>query len=58
MVEPSDARTPRWVKVFAIAGVAVVVLVVVLLLTGHGPGRHLRHGGSRPVPSAPGGPAW
>jgi hypothetical protein len=33
-------RTPRWVKVFAIAGVLVVVLVIVALLGGHGPGRH------------------
>jgi hypothetical protein len=28
------------VTVFAIVGVAVVLLVVVLVLAGHGPGRH------------------
>jgi hypothetical protein len=32
--------TPRWVKVFAIVGIVVVVLVIVMLFTGHGPGRH------------------
>lgn len=42
----SRPRTPRWVKVFAIIG-ALVALLVVLMLTGalgkgHGPGRHLR----------------
>jgi hypothetical protein len=41
-VEPSGA--PRWVKVFAVLGVVVVALIVVMLLTGHGPGRHMRHG--------------
>ena len=50
MTEPSSApgvrRTgaPRWVKVFAIVGVVLVVLVVVALLSGHGPGRHMNHG--------------
>lgn len=33
--------TPRWVKVFGIVALAVVVLVVIALLSGgHGPGRH------------------
>lgn len=31
---------PRWVKVFAVVGALLVVLVVVLLVSGHGPGRH------------------
>jgi hypothetical protein len=31
---------PRWVKVFGIIAVVVVVLVIVALLSGHGPGRH------------------
>ena len=35
------AGTPRWVKVFGIVALAVVVLVVILMLMGgHGPGRH------------------
>jgi ABC-type transporter Mla subunit MlaD len=43
-MEPAREPTPRWVKVFAIIALVVVVLFVVLLLTGrggeHGPGRH------------------
>lgn len=35
-----DPGRPPWVTVFAIVGVAVVLLVVVLVLAGHGPGRH------------------
>jgi hypothetical protein len=50
MADPSphtdDAPgTPRWVKVFGIAGIVLALLVVVMLLVGgpgdHGPGRHL-----------------
>jgi hypothetical protein len=33
--------TPRWVKVFGVVALVLVVLAVVLLLVGgHGPGRH------------------
>lgn len=37
-----DTSTPRWVKVFGIIGLILVLLFVILLLTGrdHGPGRH------------------
>jgi hypothetical protein len=38
------AGMPRWVKVFGIIAIVVVLLFVILLLTGgpgsHGPGRH------------------
>jgi hypothetical protein len=36
------AGPPRWVKVFAIITLALVVLVLIVLLAGgnHGPGRH------------------
>ena len=48
---------PRWVKVFGVIGV-VVLLIIVMLLTGHGPDRHL-HGGppghGTSVRLAPGG---
>ena len=37
----STAGTPRWVKVFGIIAVALALLFVVLLLAGHGPGRHM-----------------
>jgi hypothetical protein len=41
-----DTGTPRWVKVFGILALVVVLLFAVLLLArgpggrGHGPGRH------------------
>jgi hypothetical protein len=40
---------PRWVKIFAIGGAILVALVVVLLLSGHGPGRHGQAAGSYSV---------
>ena len=44
-VEPgrgSPPGTPRWVKVFGLIGIILVMLFVLGLLTGrhHGPGRH------------------
>ena len=46
----STTGTPRWVRVFGIIAIVLVLLVVVLLLTGgpgrHGPGRHLPSGGA------------
>jgi hypothetical protein len=45
---PPYPGTPRWVKVFGIIAVVVVLLFVILLLTGgpgrHGPGRHIPSG--------------
>jgi hypothetical protein len=41
--EPTPG-TPRWVKVFAIVGAVVALLIVIMLLTGHGPSQHM-HGG-------------
>jgi hypothetical protein len=35
--------TPRWVKVFGIIALVVVLLVAIMLISGHGPGRHM-HG--------------
>jgi hypothetical protein len=33
--------TPRWVKVFGIATLILILLIGIMLLTGnHGPGRH------------------
>ena len=45
--------TPRWVKVFGIIVVLVLLVVVVHLFSGgsHGPGRHIpamQHGGQQP----------
>jgi hypothetical protein len=42
----STTGTPRWVKVFGIVALVLVLLFLVLLLTGnHGPGRHSSGGG-------------
>ncbi|MEV6629178.1 hypothetical protein AB0M54_00305 [Actinoplanes sp. NPDC051470] len=41
---------PRWVKGFVIAGLVLVALVAVMLLAGHGPGRHGHH--ALPTPAA------
>ena len=63
MTEPSPAReterpgTPRWVKVFAITGGLIVLLLVVALLAGHGPGRHMHRGMGDPAPAVS-GPQW
>jgi predicted metalloprotease len=52
--EAGGDEVPRWVKAFVTIGIALVVLVVVALLTGHGPGRHLGHGiGQHPTAVAP-----
>jgi hypothetical protein len=54
----STPSTPRWVKVFGIIALVVVLLFVILLFTRgpHRPGRHmpLRHasGHTSPVPHA------
>lgn len=39
----AKTEMPRWVKVFLLIGVALIILITVMLLTGHGPGRHMNH---------------
>jgi hypothetical protein len=46
---PSANRMPRLVKVFAVVGAIIAVGLVVMLLTGHDPGRHMRHSGAPPA---------
>ena len=41
---PPYPGTPRWVKAFGIIAIVVALLVVFMLLTGHGPGRHTPYG--------------
>jgi hypothetical protein len=48
----APAGIPRWVKVFGIVVLAILVLVVGMLLTGHGPGRHLSSAERGPSPLA------
>lgn len=49
---PDDARMPRWVKASFIAGAAVIVILAILMLLGHGPGQHMQHLAT-PAQSAP-----
>jgi hypothetical protein len=44
-----DTGTPRWVRVFGIIGIIVVLLFVILHLTGGGVGGHrlMEHGVSQ-----------
>ena len=49
--EPVPA--PRWVKVALVIGIAVALLIIVMLISGHGPGRHMgTHGGAGLPPSS------
>jgi ABC-type transporter Mla subunit MlaD len=53
--DTQTAGTPRWVKVFGIIALVVVVLFVVMIIAGrgdHGPGRHT--GGDIPFARAGG----
>ena len=46
---PAYPGTPRWVKVFGIIALALVLLVVIMMFAGggsHGPGRHAPSGGA------------
>lgn len=52
--DPGDyPGTPRWVKVFGIVALVLVVVLVVIMATGvggeHGPRRHMPSGGAAGV---------
>jgi hypothetical protein len=61
MVDPSrypdteSQTTPRWVKVFGIIGLVVVLLFIVMLFApgSHGPGRHMRGPQTPPAERGP-----
>ena len=60
MADPPPYSTPRWVKVFGIIALVLVLLVVIMMFTGvggdHGPGRHIPSGDAVETPSGdPGG---
>jgi hypothetical protein len=38
-----DTGTPRWVKVFGIIAIVLVLLLVIIHLTGHSPSGHTSH---------------
>ena len=46
--EPDPA--PRWVKVALVIGIAVALLIIVMLISGHGPGRHMGTQGGAGLP--------
>jgi hypothetical protein len=48
-----DQGTPRWVRLSGFAAIGVAVLVVVMLLAGHGPGRHIPQAIPNEAPPAP-----
>ena len=56
MSQSSATGTPRWVKVFVIITLVLVLLVVAMLVTGlggeHGPGRHIPSADPAGTPSA------
>ncbi|WP_327010543.1 hypothetical protein OHA72_26735 [Dactylosporangium sp. NBC_01737] len=60
MANEDDAtRMPRWVKIVGAAAVVLVVLLIVALLSGHGPGRHMGgHGASAPLTAVDGVAGW
>jgi hypothetical protein len=55
MADLPPYRTPRWVKVFGLAIIVLVLLAVIIIFTGvggeHGPGRHMSGGGQTPTSS-------
>ncbi|MCO1597393.1 hypothetical protein M8C17_19765 [Micromonospora sp. RHAY321] len=48
----ATGRAPRWFKVLAVVGAALLLLVIAMLLAGHGPGRHM-HGAAAAVGASP-----
>jgi hypothetical protein len=44
---PPYPGTPRWVKMFGIIAIVLVLLMAMMLLSGHGPGRHTSSGDAR-----------
>lgn len=51
---PNYAPAPRWVKVSGAVVAAIVLLMAILMLTGHGPGRHFGAGPSPMNPASEG----
>ena len=44
--------TPRWVKVFGIAFLVLVLLFIIMIASGHGPGRHMAGSGDQRPPAS------
>jgi hypothetical protein len=56
-LSPSEIRgsAPRWVKVSAAAATVAIVVIVAMLLAGHGPGQHTPGDAASPVNSSASG---
>jgi hypothetical protein len=53
MADPPPYSTPRWVKVFALVAIVLVLLVLITMFIiggDHGPGRHTPPGGAGDTP--------
>lgn len=55
--ERPEPGVPRWVKIFCAVGLLLLVLIVVAVLGGHGPGRHMGGHGAA-VGSVAGAVGW
>jgi hypothetical protein len=47
--DQAGTGVPRWVKGFGIAGIVLLLLIVIMLLSGHGPGDHMHGLGQIPA---------
>jgi hypothetical protein len=45
----SRSSVPGWVKGFMVVGVVLLLLIAIMLMTGHGPGRHMQGLGQTPA---------
>jgi hypothetical protein len=56
-LSPSEigSSAPRWVKVSAAVATVAIVLIVAMLLAGHGPGQHMPGDVSPPISSSASG---
>jgi hypothetical protein len=44
--DPGPApSTPGWVKIFGVAFIVLVLVIAIMIASGHGPGRHMASGG-------------
>jgi hypothetical protein len=48
--DQAGTGVPRWVKGFGLGGIVLLLLIVIMLLSGHGPGDHM-HGLGQLLPA-------
>jgi hypothetical protein len=47
--DQAGTGVPRWVKGFGLGGIVLLLLIVIMLLSGHGPGDHMHGLGQLPA---------